>query len=206
MAKFSAATFAEEEKLWQSGYASIIGLDEVGRGAWAGPLVVGGVLFPKNCSLGFTLADSKLLTPKRREELVPEIKAHATAWTTVEVPTSVIDKVGIGNANQIAFRKVLMQLKHAYDFILIDAFYVAHIQKGMQKPIVHGDAISATIAAASILAKVHRDGLMTGLHTLFPAYRFDIHKGYGTKLHRDAIGKHGLCQQHRSSYNLAKYL
>lgn len=199
------ATFQEEQSYWNTGKKAIVGLDEVGRGSWAGPVVVAGVIFPSDCVLDFALADSKLLSPQIRENLVDKIKQASIAYAVSEVSVVAINKQGIGKATQRAFRKTLAKLKDLYDFIFVDAFYVNHISKNIQKPIIHGDQISATIAAASIIAKVYRDGLMVKLHETYPNYRFDIHKGYGTKAHQQAIRNFGLSEVHRTSFALTKY-
>lgn len=201
----NAATFAEEQLLWNTGKQAIVGLDEVGRGSWAGPVVVAGVIFPPFINLDFAVADSKLLSPQTRQSLVEKIYASALHCAICEIPVSTINTVGIGEATQIAFRNAITKLKDYYDFILIDAFYINEIPRAIQKPIVHGDRISASIAAASIIAKVYRDAIMTQLHVSFPNYNFDIHKGYGTKAHQQAIKDHGLSDVHRKSFSLEKY-
>ena len=117
-----------------------------------------------------------------------------------------INKVGIGKATQIAFFQAVQDLKTPPDFLVIDAFYVDNIEKSKQKPIVHGDGVCTSIAAASIIAKVYRDELMEQLDSQYPGYNFAKHKGYGTKEHQEAIKKHGLCDLHRTSFNLEKFL
>jgi ribonuclease HII len=199
-------TLEIEQSLWQNGYNLIAGIDEVGRGCFAGPVVVGAVIFPKGCELLKGVADSKLLKPLIRETLSEEIKKFAASWAIAEIDVPVINKVGIGKATQIAFFNVVKLLKQAPDFILIDAFAIANISPEIQKPIVNGDKICASISAASIIAKVYRDQLMTKLHNQFPEYGFAQHKGYGTKQHREAIKIHGLSKLHRTSFNLEKFL
>lgn len=199
------ATFAKEQEYWDKGYQAIVGIDEVGRGSWAGPVVCAGVVFSPNCVLDFNLADSKLLPAKKREELSKRISESACAYTIAETAVEVINEVGIGQATQITFRKVLDQLHQAYDFIFMDAFYINQINKSVQLPIPHGDQISASIAAASIIAKVYRDNLLTKLHDQYPAYGFNKHMGYGTKAHQEAIKQHGLSSIHRTSFRLEKF-
>jgi len=182
-----------------------VGSVQNGRGAWAGPLVAAGVIFPQNCRLPFAVADSKKLSPKVRTSLVPNILSKVIAWTIVEIPVSLINKVGIGKANHIAFRKILTKLHGQFDFILVDGFAINHVAQKKQRAIIHGDAISSTIAAASIIAKVHRDTLMEQLASLYPAYGFEEHKGYGTVKHQQAIAQHGLCPIHRTSFHLLPY-
>lgn len=195
-----------EIEAWKQGFTNVAGVDEVGRGCFAGPVVVGAVIFPKDVNLPEGIRDSKLLTPKKRKDLDPQIKNIATAWSIEEVGIEIINELGIGQATQLAFLNVIKKLKFLPDYILIDAFFIDGIEKEKQKPIIHGDALSMSIAAASIIAKVYRDELMEKLHEQYPQYNFAKHKGYGTKEHRDAIKKHGLSPLHRTSFNLTKFL
>lgn len=195
-----------EKELWISGYNYICGIDEVGRGCFAGPVVVGAVIFPKNLNLISGVVDSKLLKPRQREKLAEEIKNKAASWAVCEVKVSVINKLGIGKATQVAFRKVIKLLDKKADFVLIDAFYIKHFNRKSQKAIIKGDQKCFSIAAASIIAKVYRDKLMKGLHKKYPEYGFAKHKGYGTKLHQTAIREYGLTKIHRTSFNLHKFL
>lgn len=195
-----------EQSLWNTGYSMVCGLDEVGRGCFAGPVVVGAVIFPKNCDLLAGVADSKLLKPKQREKLSKAIKECALSWSVAEISVTAINKVGIGKATQMAFRKAIKTLDKTPDFVVIDAFYVAHFKRKRQRPIKDGDKICASISAASIIAKVHRDQLMRELHKKYPKYGFGRNKGYGTKFHQDAIRRHGLTRIHRKSFNLGKFL
>lgn len=196
----------EEDKLWRKGYSLICGLDEVGRGSFAGSVVVGAVIFPKDVILPKGLADSKLLKAQTRERLDKEIKKIAIFWAVSEIAVLHINKLGIAKATQMAFRKAIKNLKVKADFVLIDAFYIKHFNRKRQKPIKNGDKICASISAASIIAKVYRDNLMVKLHNKYPQYNFAKHKGYGTKEHQKAIKKHGLCRIHRKSFNLQKFL
>lgn len=195
-----------EQKLWDSGYSMVCGLDEVGRGCFAGPVVVGAVIFPKKMVLPDGIVDSKLLKPRQRERLAAIIKKQALAWSVREISVAVINKVGIGKATQMAFRKSIKSLPKLPDFILIDAFYINHLNRKKQKAVKNGDKICASISAASIIAKVHRDKLMKKLHRKYPQYGFGKHKGYGTKRHQEAIQKYGLSRIHRKSFNLQKFL
>lgn len=195
-----------EKLLWNSGYNYVAGLDEVGRGCFAGPVCVGAVIFPKGSPLIDGLADSKLLPPRRREKLSKEIKKRALGWSVAEISVTSINKVGIGKATQMAFRKAIKLLGQSPDFILIDAFYIKHLNRKRQKAVKDGDTICASISAASIIAKVYRDKLMRKLGKIYPQYGFSKHKGYGTKKHQEAIKKYGLSQIHRMSFNLEKFL
>lgn len=195
-----------EKSLWEKGYNYVCGIDEVGRGCFAGPVCVGAVIFPKGFQLIEGIADSKLLKPKKREQLAEFIKIKALCWVVAEISVPVINKVGIGKATQMAFRKAVKLLNKKADFILIDAFYIKHLNRKRQKAVKEGDTICASIAASSIIAKVYRDKLMEKLHKKYPKYNFAKHKGYGTKEHRDAIKKFGLSNIHRKSFNLQKFL
>lgn len=199
-------TLDYEADLWKKGYKLICGIDEVGRGCFAGPLVVGAVIFPLNTKLIKGVADSKLLKPNIREALESKIKTQAISWAVAEVSVSVINKVGIGRATQVAFRKVVKSLNEKPDFILIDAFYIKHFNRKKQLAIIKGDQRCFSIAAASIIAKIYRDKLMQKLHKRYPQYGFLKHKGYGTKLHQAAIKKYGFCREHRTSFKLNKFL
>jgi len=217
----SRPTFIEEQKLWKQGIKYIIGADEVGRGSFAGPVVVGAVvLSKKKCSkelLG-QIDDSKRLKQEKREELSELIKEQADYWTVATVGVPVINKVGIGKATEVAFRKAVKDLRvKIYGlriksklgiteeklFLLIDGFEIKHVMGiGLknQKAIVKGDQKSLSIAAASIIAKVYRDNLMQNFGKKYPEYCWDKNKGYGTKLHRDEIKKRGLTKLHRTVF------
>lgn len=199
-------TLKIEKKLWNSGYVKVCGIDEVGRGSFAGPVCVGAVIFPNDGSVPDGVMDSKLLKPRQRERLTKEIKKSALAWAVAEVSVPIINNVGIGKATQMAFRKSIKLLPKKPDFILIDAFYISHFNRKRQKAIKDGDKICASIAAASIIAKVYRDKLMKKLHFKYPQYGLGKHKGYGTKRHQEAIKKFGLSRIHRRSFNLGKFL
>lgn len=195
-----------EKKLWNSGYSRVCGLDEVGRGSFAGPVVVGAVIFSKDCIIPEGIADSKLLKPRQRERLAEAIKKCAKAWAVAEVSVSTINKVGIGKATQMAFRKAIKLLSKSPDFILIDAFYIRHLNKKKQNAVKNGDKICASISAASIIAKVYRDKLMKKLGKIYPQYGFGKHKGYGTKKHQEALKKYGLSKLHRTSFDLGRFI
>jgi ribonuclease HII len=195
-----------EKSHWSSGKKLICGIDEVGRGCFAGPVVVGAVIFPEDCQIIGGLADSKLLTPIQRIQLDPLIKQAALCWGIEETSVEIINNVGIGKATQIAFFNVVKKLSQAPEHILIDAFYINAIDHQIQSPIKDGDKLSASIAAASVIAKVYRDNLMIDLDEKYPEYGFAAHKGYGTKMHQAAIKEHGLCEIHRTSFNLGKFL
>ncbi|KKS63906.1 ribonuclease HII [Candidatus Daviesbacteria bacterium RIFCSPLOWO2_01_FULL_43_38] len=210
-------TLKLEEELWNKGFSCVCGLDEVGRGSFAGPVAAGAVVFPCNVILPEGIADSKLLTPKRREKLTVQIKEVALAWSVAVVGVSYINKLGIGKATQMAFRKAVRNLHPRPDYILFDAFYnfrsakissfayIKHLNRKRQKPVKDGDKICASISAASIIAKFYRDNLMKKLHQKYPQYGLAKHKGYGTGEHQEAIKRYGLSRIHRKSFNLTRF-
>lgn len=196
-----AANFENESRLWKAGWRLIAGIDEVGRGAWAGPVVAAAVVFPPFFEAPFDLFDSKLLLPRQREELAENIRNVASVGIgIVGVPT--INKIGIGRATQKAFRAAVRSLDCESEYYLIDAFYIRSWLRDNQLPIKKGDRTCASIAAASIIAKVYRDNLMRELASKYPKYGLDIHKGYGTAIHQEAIRKYKLSGIHRKSFNL----
>lgn len=198
-------SFKIEKYYWNKNINVVIGLDEVGRGAFAGPITAAGVFFKPNFTHDklIEIRDSKKLSAKKREELSKFIKENST-WAIESVELDFINKNGIGKANQLVFRKVLSSLlpkKEKY-FILADGF---DMKIGNQKGIIRGDNVSISIASASILAKVHRDNLMHELANKYPVYGFETNVGYGTLSHRQAIAQHGICKLHRTSFNLEKF-
>lgn len=195
-----------EQSLWLSGYSFVAGIDEVGRGSWAGPVVAAAVVLPKNWNLPPKLTDSKLLTPCEREKLAEIITSQALAYSVAEVGLTVINRYGIGEATQRAFRQAIKKLSIQPDFHLVDGFYVKNLSKKNQLPLIKGDQKSASIAAASIIAKVYRDNLMRTLSPTYPEYLWSANKGYGTKAHQLAIRNFGFTPLHRSSFNLSYLL
>lgn len=196
-------TLSLEERLRRQGFASIAGVDEVGRGAFAGPVVAAAVILPLDFKIPQDFADSKQVKPAKRRKFAELIKKEALAYSIAEVGLAKINKFGIGKAVHIAFRKALKDLSLRADFILIDAFYVKRMSKKNQKAIIKGDEKSASIAAASIVAKVYRDNLMKKLSKRYPKYRLGKNKGYGTREHQLAIRKYGFKRVHRKSFDLA---
>ncbi|MEK7581164.1 MAG: ribonuclease HII [Patescibacteria group bacterium] len=195
-------TLKVEKSLWKKGLANVVGIDEVGRGSWAGPLVAAGVILPKNFIAPKNFADSKQISLTLRTQFDKFIRQQAKCVAVAEISHTTINKIGVGIANQMAFRKVLKLLAIPADFVLVDAFHIKYLAKSAQNPIKHGDQLVTSIAAASIVAKVYRDNLMQGLAQSFPKYGFEKHKGYGTKIHQEAIQKYGFCRIHRVNYNL----
>lgn len=205
-------TFNEEILLWKKGYDFVVGLDEVGRGCFAGPVVVGGSMFTKNFDIKLIeklgINDSKLLKSKKREELAKEIIKFSN-YEISEIEVSTINKIGIGKATELAFKKTIQSFIKKFQnkkiFFLIDGLPIRNFSF-KHKAIIKGDQKSISIASASIIAKVYRDKLMTNLNNLYPNYNFKTNKGYGTKNHRDALFKYGLSKIHRTSFNLNKFL
>lgn len=195
-------TLRLEKALWSKNFKYICGIDEVGRGSWAGPLVVGGVILSQSFVLPLDLADSKLVQPQKRKKLSDFIRKQSAGYFISQIPSRIIDKVGIAKATQIAFRQVASNIRPIPNYVLIDAFYIKHFSRKKQQAVKDGDKICASIAAASIIAKVYRDELMKKLHTKYPDYGFAKHKGYGTTEHQQAIKTHGFSPIHRRSYDL----
>ncbi len=182
----------------QKGYSLICGIDEAGRGPLAGPVVAGAVILPKDCEI-MGLNDSKKLSEKRREELFEEICEKALAYGSGIVGPGRIDEINILQADYEAMCEAIGTLKYMPQILLNDAVTIPQVRIP-QIPIVHGDAKSVSIAAASIIAKVTRDRLMLEYDTLFPEYGFAENKGYGTAAHYAAILKYGPCPIHRASF------
>jgi len=178
----------------------------VGRGAFAGPAVVAAVILPQQFPQMDEINDSKLVSAKKREVLAKIIHEYALSYAIVECPLETINLLGIGKGCQQGFFDAINKLTITPDHILIDAFYIDQIVKEKQTPIIHGDSLSISIAAASIIAKVYRDKLMESLSEQFIHYHFAKNKGYGTLEHRQAIRQHGLCPLHRTSFDLQKFL
>ena len=197
---------AERERLeamkeYEYTYAAcqaICGIDEAGRGPLAGPVVAGAAILPTDCEILF-LNDSKKLSEKRREELFLEIQEKALAWSVGIVGPDVIDEINILQATYEAMRQAVAGLKVQPELLLNDAVTIPGLEIP-QIPIVKGDAKSASIAAASILAKVTRDHMMVEYDRLFPEYGFARHKGYGTAAHISVLKELGPCPIHRRSF------
>lgn len=178
-----------EQQFYSKKVKYIVGCDEAGRGCLMGSVFAGAVILPKNfqCDL---INDSKKLTPKKREEAFEIIKEHAIAWGVGFCTAEEIDEINIYNASRLAMQRAILNMKHRYDMILTDCMKMP----GMEVPVislVHGDALSQCIAAASIIAKVSRDHECVELDKQYPQYGIAKHKGYGTKEHLEALKKYG---------------
>ncbi len=190
-------TLRYEKKAWESGAVRVAGVDEVGRGSLFGPVVAGAVILdPAYRVRG--LRDSKLLEPERRDVLAARIREHAIAWAIAAVDAARIDQINIYQASRVAMREAVLQLAPAADHLLIDAVKIECDVP--QRAIIHGDALSASIAAASILAKVERDRMMCEWDAVFPLYGLASHKGYSTPRHLAALREHGPSPLHRQSF------
>lgn len=197
-------SFIEENLLWEKGIQNIVGIDEVGRGAFAGPLVAAGVILPKDFTIN-GIKDSKLLTPKRRETLSEYIKSFAISFYIAQVSIDYINQFGVGRATQKAFLECATNIKQKAHFVLVDGFAIQDYDKNLQKAIIHGDSISVSIASASIIAKVYRDKLMDDIDKAYPLYNFKKNKGYGTQEHRDALLQYNMSPIHRTSFRIQKF-
>lgn len=192
-------TWSAERAYWRAGYARVAGVDEVGRGPLAGPVVAGTVVLRESRARWVrALRDSKQLTAAAREELAAEIRAHAD-WGLGTASAHVIDQVGIVGATRLAMRRALLALREQPDALIVDGREV--VECGLeQRSIVRGDAHCVSIAAASIIAKVARDAVMCDLDAVFPGYGFSEHKGYATLEHRAALLALGPSNVHRLSW------
>ena len=195
MARLCCSRFEREAR--KLGWMRIAGLDEAGRGALFGPVVAAAVILnPKRRIVG--LDDSKKLSPERRAELAPRIRAHAIAWAVAEVDAQRIDAWNIYQASRQAMTAALMQLSVQPDYLLIDAMQLDVMIE--QKSLIKGDARSVSIAAASILAKTHRDARMEAWDAIYPQYGLARHKGYATPDHLEALRQFGPSPLHRHSF------
>jgi ribonuclease HII len=189
-----------ESALYRGGLGPVAGVDEVGRGACAGPLVVAAcVLGPNRLESLAALDDSKKLTEKERERLFPLIRRYALAYHVVFIPSVEVDRRGVHVANIEGMRRAVAGLSVRPGYVLSDGFRVPGLAVP-SLPVVGGDAAAACIAAASVLAKVTRDRIMVDLDATFPGYGFAEHKGYSTDEHSAALARYGPCVQHRYSY------
>jgi ribonuclease HII len=193
-------TIEFELNLWKAGYTRIAGVDEAGRGAWAGPVTAAAVILPADPSILNTLnrvRDSKLMTPLARETWAPRIQESALTWGVGFASADEIDKLGILPATKLAANRAFLSILP--DYLLTDYLVFREIDLP-QTALVKGDQRSLSIAAASVLAKTARDDLMRVLDGKYPGYGFFQHKGYGTSRHQDAIRKLGRCEIHRISF------
>ncbi|MEA2088336.1 MAG: ribonuclease HII [Patescibacteria group bacterium] len=191
-----------ENKLIKQGFKTIAGVDEAGRGSWAGPIVAGAVVLPANIKIP-DLKDSKMLSPITREKVYKIIIKKAICWSAEIISNKIIDKIGISQANLDVMNKAIKNLKKKPNYLLIDFLLKKKIKITNNIPYIlikKGDEKICSISAASIIAKVTRDRIMVSYEKKFPNYGFAKHKGYGTAYHRAMIKKYGICEIHRKSF------
>lgn len=175
----------------------VVGMDEVGRGCWAGPTVVGAVVLRESIE---GLKDSKKLSKRRRDELDVLIRGSALAYAVGEASALEIDKLGLTQALRLAYERALHAITVSYDEVVIDGDYNFLGTNPKVKTLIKADALVPAVSAASILAKAYRDNLMAGLSLDFPMYGFEKHVGYGTAVHMKALAAYGPCELHRRSF------
>ena len=190
--------WAYEEEVFGQGYKLVCGIDEAGRGPLAGPVCAAAVILPPHLEIP-GLTDSKKLTDKKRRELMPIIKEQAIAWGIGFASHEEIDQINILQATYLAMERALSQLQVKPEFALIDGNRAKDFGLPV-KTVVKGDSLSANIAAASVLAKVTRDDLMEAQALDHPGYGFEVHKGYGTKAHYEALTQKGPSPIHRMTF------
>jgi ribonuclease HII len=194
-----SATRTLENVLRKLGFRRVCGVDEVGRGCLAGPVVAGVVVLHPDRHIPW-LSDSKTVPPAEREDLCEQIKARALAWAVAEASPSEIDTINIHQASLQAMRRAVMSLAPLPDLVLVDAFRIPELPMA-QRGVLHGDQRCSAIAAASIVAKVTRDHQMKALHDQDPRYGFLRHKGYATAEHLAAVKQFGYSAVHRRSFS-----
>ncbi len=195
-----------EKQLWSEGILNIGGIDEAGRGAWAGPVVAAVVVLPEGHKQHRKVADSKLLSAAQRAELYEFITDNALDFGIGIVSHQVIDEIGILAATKLAAKQAVEMLRDPPEYLLCDALDLNQQISVSQEAIIKGDQKIYSISCASILAKVTRDNLMSSLGGEYDCYEFSRHKGYGTKLHRENLRKYGVSDIHRLSYKPVKAL
>ena len=199
-----------EQRAWRDGKLIVAGVDEAGRGAWAGPLVAAAVVLPREPQARGRITrainraetavrDSKQLSADQRGRVMDVLTALEVPHAVAVIDVEELDAIGLGRANQLALCRAVDELSPEPEHVLVDAFQLNELRCS-HDPIIHGDNLSQTIAMASIVAKLHRDALMADLDCELPAYGFASHKGYGTASHRAAIERNGVCRQHRTSF------
>jgi ribonuclease HII len=190
-----------ENALRRVGFVHVAGVDEVGRGCLAGPVVTAAVVLRPDRHIA-GICDSKLVRADERERLAARIARDSVAWAVASADPAEIDRVNIHQASLIAMRRAVLSLVPLPDIVLVDAFRVPELPMA-QRAVPHGDRRCAAIAAASIVAKVTRDRMMRELHALYPRYGFDRHKGYATADHLEAVARFGYSDVHRRSFRPA---
>jgi ribonuclease HII len=194
---------SNESDLWQQGLTLVAGLDEAGRGAWAGPVFAAAVILPPELGIENVLhgvRDSKQMTPHQREHWAGEVQAVALAWGVGWAEAGEIDEIGILPATRLAMARAVEQLGEMPEYLLVDGNFLLPEIPLPQQALIKGDGRSLSIAAASVLAKTARDALLVECEDTYPGYGFARHKGYGTAFHRAELEKLGACPIHRMSF------
>ncbi len=201
MPTYPVPTYNEESALIEQGYNIIAGVDEVGRGALAGPVIAGAAILPQYPKGSWTshINDSKLLTPRRRETALRQMKSAGVTMHTGAASAKEIDSIGIVEATRLAMERAIQALPTVPQVLLIDALYLPDLDIP-QRAIIKGDSKSLSIAAASIIAKVTRDAMMREADLAFPGYGFAQHKGYATRQHLNSLEHLCPCSIHRSTF------
>ncbi|SDC65493.1 ribonuclease HII [Actinokineospora iranica] len=195
-----AGTWSLQAALHRRGLGPVAGVDEAGRGACAGPLVIASCVLRQGDAARLDgLTDSKLMTAAARERMFDLVTERAVDYSVVVVPTAEVDLMGVHVANIEGMRRAVARLTTHPGYVLVDGFRVPGLT-APSMPVLKGDQAAACVAAASVLAKVTRDRIMAELHETLPVYRFDVHKGYCTGLHSRALREHGPSHEHRWSY------
>jgi ribonuclease HII len=192
--------------LWGKGLLALAGLDEAGRGAWAGPVAAGAVILPRDPAVLQRLhgvRDSKLMTPRQRTLWAEHIRGEAVAWGVGMADNFEIDLLGIVPATRLAMLRALQQLQVAPQYLLVDALRLPDIDIP-QAALIKGDRKVLSISAASVLAKTGRDECLCAMEETYPGYGFARHKGYGTRQHQEALAQLGLCESHRRSFQFSR--
>jgi ribonuclease HII len=206
----SSPSLRWEQQAWRDGKLIVAGVDEAGRGAWAGPLVAAAVVLPRDPQARGRITrainraetavrDSKMLSADQRERVMEVLTTLGVPHAVAVIEVEELDAIGLARANPLALCRAVEGLTPEPEHVLVDAFRLNDLRCS-HLPIIHGDNLSQTIAMASIVAKLHRDALMTRLNDEHPDYGFASHKGYGTAFHRAAIERHGVMCQHRTSF------
>jgi ribonuclease HII len=198
MARAVAALLDYDQRQRATSRLTLAGVDEAGRGSWAGPVVAAAVVLPPGWAPPL-LTDSKLLTASQRTRLFTEIRIHSTCWRACAVSPAQIDQLNILQATLLAMSRAVRNLRIRPDLVLVDGVQTPQLDC-LARPIIGGDRKSAAIAAASVVAKVLRDRIMTVWDQIHPGYGFARHKGYGSAQHREALLRLGPCPLHRRSY------
>ncbi len=196
-------TIALEKKLWSSGFLNVAGLDEAGRGPFAGPVVAAAVVIHKPEQIVDGVTDSKMMSKKARERAFNLIKTNSSGYGIGVVESYEIDALGLQRAVKKAMILALNQTKlklNALHYLIVDGKNVSNIEGYKMYKVDKGDSLHYSIAAASVIAKVTRDKIMREYAVKYPCYGFELHVGYGTKAHIEAINKYGICEIHRKSF------